>query len=250
MIAISGVFLLVACVLLVVALFGTGFVFVYASIAASLAALLALGIGIRQWRADKPAPGPDGPVRAVPVRMDKQGAATEENEEPVSRQQPGPAQRRVAPTSRAEAEPPLEDDDELSMDVDFLDDDEYAGLVLVVPGHPRYHVDGCRYLQGVESVELDVVDARKEGFSPCSSCRPDLMLAVELADAPHDLDTSDALVHQPDAVVDQPDVVVSPEQGSFHRAECREVREEAGTQILGRDEAMRHGYDACEVCRP
>jgi hypothetical protein len=44
---------------------------------------------------------------------------------------------------------------------------------LVVPGRPRYHVEGCRYLVGKETEERSVAEARNEGFSACGICRPD-----------------------------------------------------------------------------
>ncbi|MFI6497566.1 hypothetical protein [Nonomuraea typhae] len=49
-------------------------------------------------------------------------------------------------------------------------------IVLVIPGRKRYHVPGCRQLIGRDPEELTFVEAREEGFSPCTSCLPDAAL--------------------------------------------------------------------------
>ena len=64
-------------------------------------------------------------------------------------------------------------------DWDATDDQlpEPAGTVLVVPGRPRYHVEGCRYLYGKSPHDLDLDQARDGGFLPCGVCKPDEVLA-------------------------------------------------------------------------
>jgi hypothetical protein len=49
--------------------------------------------------------------------------------------------------------------------------------VLVVDEHPRYHLDGCRWLTGRETVPLPLDEARTDGFTPCALCAPDRHLA-------------------------------------------------------------------------
>jgi hypothetical protein len=49
--------------------------------------------------------------------------------------------------------------------------------VLVIDGRPRYHVAGCVHLLGRESEPLPVDEAVDLGFSPCSLCEPDTVLA-------------------------------------------------------------------------
>ncbi|MGY1813212.1 hypothetical protein [Blastococcus sp. SYSU D00820] len=49
--------------------------------------------------------------------------------------------------------------------------------VLVVDEHPRYHLAGCRWLTGRETIPLPVAEARTDGFTPCALCRPDRHLA-------------------------------------------------------------------------
>jgi hypothetical protein len=49
--------------------------------------------------------------------------------------------------------------------------------VLVVDEHPRYHLEGCRYLTGRETIPLPLDEARTDGFTPCALCAPDRHLA-------------------------------------------------------------------------
>ena len=49
--------------------------------------------------------------------------------------------------------------------------------VLVVDEHPRYHLSGCRWLSGRETIPLPIDEARADGFTPCAVCAPDRNLA-------------------------------------------------------------------------
>ena len=49
--------------------------------------------------------------------------------------------------------------------------------VLVVDEHPRYHVAGCAWLGGRETIPIPLDEARTDGFTPCAVCRPDRTLA-------------------------------------------------------------------------
>jgi hypothetical protein len=49
--------------------------------------------------------------------------------------------------------------------------------VLVVDEHPRYHLSGCRWLSGRETIPLPIDEARADGFTPCAMCAPDRNLA-------------------------------------------------------------------------
>jgi len=45
--------------------------------------------------------------------------------------------------------------------------------VVVIDGHPRYHLDGCLHLLAREGLEsLPVAEAEELGFTPCSACAP------------------------------------------------------------------------------
>jgi hypothetical protein len=143
LIVISGVLAIVALALLIAGLASTGLTLVYISIAVSLVSAVFLGVGAYQRRGE---------------------------EVPTARPVPEPAfagdevTRVVSPASTpAEAE------------VTFAAAPSSDGgpTVLVVPGRPRYHVEGCRYLVGKESEERLVAEARNEGYTACGICRPD-----------------------------------------------------------------------------
>ena len=70
-------------------------------------------------------------------------------------------------------DPPVEEVEvtDLLVVVDLRDE------VLVVDEHPRYHLGGCRWLAGRETIPLPVDEARTDGFTPCAWCEPDRTLA-------------------------------------------------------------------------
>jgi hypothetical protein len=70
-------------------------------------------------------------------------------------------------------DPPVEEVEvtDLLLVVDLRDE------VLVVDEHPRYHVGGCRWLTGRETIPLPMDEARTDGFTPCGWCEPDRTLA-------------------------------------------------------------------------
>ncbi|SFP36428.1 hypothetical protein SAMN05660464_2936 [Geodermatophilus dictyosporus] len=83
---------------------------------------------------------------------------------------PAPAATGAADASGDPAEEDVEVTDLLIV-VDLTDE------VLVVDEHPRYHLAGCRWSAGRETVPLPVREARTDGFTPCAVCRPDRHLA-------------------------------------------------------------------------
>jgi hypothetical protein len=88
-----------------------------------------------------------------------------------------PAPADEAPSGKAPGvdlpDPGVEDVEvtDLLMVVDLKDE------VLVVDEHPRYHVAGCRWLAGRETIPLPLDEARTDGFTPCAVCSPDRTLA-------------------------------------------------------------------------
>jgi hypothetical protein len=70
-------------------------------------------------------------------------------------------------------DPPIEDVEvtDLLLIVDLEDE------VLVVDEHPRYHLEGCRFLVGRTAIPLPLDEARTDGFTPCALCTPDRHLA-------------------------------------------------------------------------
>ncbi len=180
MIVISGALVLVALVLLVIGVVSPELNYVYASIVVSLASGIFLLVGILQRRRT------GAPAEAAPAAEgSKPGGAADGDVAPVTAVLPAgssrsPRRQEPAPGSVAIA-PEAPEADELP------EDDDLAGYVLVVPGRPRYHVDGCRYVSGKDVEELDVRDARDEGFTACGVCRPDEVLE----DAYYDDDEDD-----------------------------------------------------------
>ena len=167
MIVISGALVLVALVLLVLGLTMQDLNFVYGSIGVSLVSFVFLVIGILQRRGDQPQPAAAGPD----VREDSAPAAT-------ASEDPAPTAPVAVPVARSSSRrvsaPVVEEEVEDAPELD--EDEEVGGTVLVVPGRPRYHVEGCRYLTGKETDEVDVLDAREDGFTACGVCKPDAVL--------------------------------------------------------------------------
>ena len=117
--------------------------------------------------AKKAAPG-----EPAPAADGAPGEPASADEAPADK---APADR--APADRAPAadlpDPGVEDVEvtDLLMVVDLKDE------VLVVDEHPRYHVAGCRWLAGRETIPLPLDEARTDGFTPCAVCSPDRTLA-------------------------------------------------------------------------
>lgn len=84
----------------------------------------------------------------------------------------------AAATDVDDGEPPTEDVPVRdSLRVAQLDDG-----VVVVDGHPRYHLADCPTLTGAEPVPLAVSAARRAGFTPCGVCGPDRTLLARSLD--------------------------------------------------------------------
>ncbi len=171
MIVISGALVLVALVLLVIGIVAGEISFVYASIGVSLVSLVFLAVGIFQRRGE--------------TLPETDAAASDTTAAPATRgQDPADATAvvPVPPVAAASDDTGDTDGSGDTGDTETHDTDdeqtEYGGTVLVVAGRPRYHVEGCRYLAGKLSEQLDVLDAREEGFTPCGVCRPDAALTA------------------------------------------------------------------------
>lgn len=80
------------------------------------------------------------------------------------------------PVHAAAPAPPVVDDSEPDAeDADPTDVLVVSGLehaVLVVDEHPRFHVPGCTWLVGRETMSLPAREAVELGFTPCSRCAP------------------------------------------------------------------------------
>ncbi len=86
-----------------------------------------------------------------------------------------PAIRATAGTGTGGRSDPAEEDVEVT---DLLTVVDLSDEVLVVDEHPRYHLAGCRWLGGRETIPIPVREARTDGFTPCAVCSPDAHLAA------------------------------------------------------------------------
>ena len=213
MIVISGALVLVALVLLVLGLTMTDLNFVYGSIAVSLISFVFLVIGILQRRGE---PAPD----AAP-------AVTEDGDDSGDTAPPAevvPA--RSARTRAVRVSEPADDGV-----VEDEETDELVGggaTVLVVPGRPRYHVDGCRYLAGKDVEEVDV-DVAREEYSPCGVCKPEDALAAAEEPA-EDEEAEDDVLDSGVPGAEDTDADLEPEPVAPARA--RSSRSRSATQAV------------------
>jgi hypothetical protein len=205
---VTGV-LLVAAVGLLIAALGTGQVgLAWGSVALSAVAAAMI---LRRWRRswlnghDAPEEEPDlladGPHEAqlggqplVPrpaattaQEIDRGSVSTEPNPQPGDSQPAGSQvddgqidDRQVGDRPVADAGPGEEDTDAADLLVVY----ELTDEVLVVDGHPRYHLTRCRWPDQAHAERLPVREARELGFTPCDRCRPDTTLARKNRGAP------------------------------------------------------------------
>lgn len=258
MIVVSGALCLVALVLLVVGLvLSSGLTLIYASIAVSLVSFVFLFLGVRQRRpvvaggAVTPTPGPISPgpvpVSSVPT------AATEAE---VTRVVPAAEVQRAPAAAPVASEP--------------VGDDRGDAAVFVVPGRPRYHAEGCRFLADREVEQMSRDEARAAGYKACAVCRVDSAVAEAPPTAPVPAEEAPAPPGRPAAAAarrrsaaepvgpdaeaargrEQQMVYVIPDRGRYHRAECRYVRGVSEAVEIAKTAARRQGYQPCGVCRP
>ena len=196
MIVISGALVLVALVLLVFGLVGQSLGFVYASIAVSVVSFVFLLIGILQRRGEQvpetssatDTARPAAPVAPVPAGV----GADDEGVTAIL-----PAARAAESTSAPEAAAAAEESAAAAPAASSAA--EVSGSVLVVPGRPRYHVAGCRYLTGKDPDEVSVQSARDDKYTTCGVCKPDEALAEAASAQDADLPPAAAIVAAEDA---------------------------------------------------
>ena len=168
MIVISGALVLAALGLLIAGLISSGLTLVYASIGISLLSAAFLGLGVYQRRGETLTPaGATEPMRTGPSISDVLEGV---------RAVPAPASTVSTPTPVTE---PSTSDDTVT-----LFGDAQAGEVIIVPGRPRYHLPGCRYLVGRETETRSIGEARIENYTACTVCRPDDLVEAAPAAAP------------------------------------------------------------------
>jgi hypothetical protein len=146
LIVISGALAVVAFVLLIAGLVADNLGLVYASIAVSLVSAVFLGVGAFQRRGEEVArPGAE-PAPSTGFGMEPVHLGASSGDAPAEE-----ATVRIASGGAAAS----------------------GGTVYVVPGRPRYHVEGCRYLAGKDGEPRSLAEARNEGYTACGICRPD-----------------------------------------------------------------------------
>jgi hypothetical protein len=271
-IVISGALVLVALILLIVGITLPELTYVYASILVSLVSFAFLLIGILQRRGDKGGSKGDASADRTAVTAGAPSSAApqvEVREEPTVAVVPAPARSRgsvvvgdapapaPAPVVRSAEPEPAEPDEDLYDDEDIDPADDRA--VLIVAGRPRYHAEGCRYLNGKSPETIHLLDARDEGFTPCGVCKPDNVVAIEQGvavvpaeegvDAVVDVVPASSVPEAP-STTDLGTVVIIPDRGRFHRSACRYVKNASDTRTRTRPQAVGEGYVPCGVCKP
>ena len=199
MIVAAGLLVLVGLGLFVAGLLTEVTAFYWACVAACVVASVVLYLARRRMTTLAPAPPPvaAAPVSPAPVeQVAPAAAAAAESSAAVTgpptavpdptppvaaepavttpaRAEPTGAARSSSPASGGAGEPPVEEVEvtDLLLVVDLEDE------VLVVDEHPRYHVEGCRHLNGQATIPIPMGVARTDGFTPCGTCRPDATLA-------------------------------------------------------------------------
>ena len=186
--------LLVAAVGLLIAALGAGHVgLAWGSVALSaIAAAMILRRWRRSWLKSRDAPedepvlleeepdeaDPDGqPLAPGVVTPAKEIDGGSESAEPGASRA---ADSQVGNSQVADAGPGEEDTDAADLLVVY----ELTDEVLVVDGHPRYHLTRCRWPDQAGAERLPVSEARELGFTPCERCRPDTTLARKHRGAP------------------------------------------------------------------
>jgi hypothetical protein len=137
---------------------------IYISIAVSIVSALCLIIGVFLRRRELLFGAGASPTRTAKAKGRKK------TERKRGRQAPASTAARAAdtkPAATAVTAQPARVPDE--------------ALVHVVPGRKRYHLASCRQVAGRGTEELTYVEAKEEGFSPCTACMPDTALAARAA---------------------------------------------------------------------
>lgn len=223
MIAISGLLVLAAIALLIVGLVLSSFVLVYASIGVSLVSAVCWVVGVylgrdqlrgrggkstRSAKTGAAAKGGKGGARKRPAAASKASGRKTSGQRA---QRPAGRQGAAAKGGSATTVAPPDD-----------------ATVVVVPGRLRYHLSTCRQAGGRETEELELADAREQGYVACTACRPDSVLAARADQAAVDPDDPDA----EDADADPADPEADPADSEAEDSEA----EDSDTEKAAADE--------------
>ena len=180
MIVVSGALVLLALIFLIIGLLGDGLLMIWLSIGTSVVAGVFLLLGALQRRGTPAAA--EGASGATSTDMLERVTAVS-----------------VKPRDAETAEAPAAEAPAMS-----------AGVVAIVPGRPRYHVDSCRFLAGRPDVEsIPVEKAREDGFTACGVCKPDAALEAAAAAPVEEPEVEEPVVEE---TVEEPEVEETVEE--------------------------------------
>ncbi len=200
MIVVSGALVLVALIFLIIGLLGEGLGMIWASIGTSLVAGVFLLLGALQRRGQ--APTVDSGTTSSADMMERVTAVSVKPREEAASDAPA---EEAAPAAAASG----------------------GGQVSIVPGRPRYHVASCRFLAGRPDVEqVDVEQARSDGFTACGVCKPDAALAA--ADT-----ASEPEVTEDTTVEDLAPTLAAPDAAPAKKAPAKRTRTAAASGSAG-----------------
>lgn len=165
MILISAVLVLAALGLLIAGITLPQMLLVYVSIGASVLAALLLGVGAFRRRGELLGRDLDASADAEPPTDAWQGAGREGDDQEMEPAGPARSRGDAPPGATATAASP---DTKVSS----------TAPVFVIPARQTYHLASCRQLRTRENTELRYAEARAQGYTACSVCMPDTVLAA------------------------------------------------------------------------
>jgi len=154
----------------------TGLTWFYWACVASCAVAAVLIIAARRRMASSSVPSSSAAPQGAPAAGGSAGEGTGAGAVPARAVASDPVAGNGASARPADpGDPPVEEVEvtDLLLVVDLKDE------VLVVDEHPRYHLSGCPFLAGRETIPLPLDEARADGFTPCAACAPDRNLAEQ-----------------------------------------------------------------------
>jgi hypothetical protein len=186
----------VAAVLLVLGLVTLSDTLLYSSIVGSVLAALALIVGVRQLPAARlpevdfdVRPGGPGPVSRSPRPIGR-ALPPPQSRIPADANPEGMASADLDALSGADPTVPADEPaEEAVTERDTAAVSRLAAEVVVVDGRPRYHIEACVHLLGLETERLPILEALELGFSPCALCTPVTSLLAQDRDHPMSADT-------------------------------------------------------------
>jgi len=158
----------------------TGVTVLYWACVAACVVAAVLLVLVRRQAGPKPRPAADVAGDPEAPRAPAERAAAQTADAPAAPERDVVATADTPPAPE-QADPGIEEVEvtDLLLVVDLTDE------VLVVDEHPRYHVAGCAWLAGRETIPLPLDEARTDGFTPCAVCSPDATLAERARAAKH-----------------------------------------------------------------